>query len=54
MLVKISVRGGVVCCDEIPSGIQVQITDYDVQEVVTDQRDEHGEACSRWTVPVAA
>lgn len=49
-IVKISIRGGVVHCDSLPAGVTLQVTDYDVYPGATDERDELGEACSRWTV----
>jgi len=48
-IVKISVVGGVAFVDEVPPGVLVQVTDYDVDPASPD-RDERGEPCSRYEV----
>jgi hypothetical protein len=48
-IVKISVVDGVACVDQVPAGIMVQISDYDV-DAHTRERDEAGRPCSRYTV----
>lgn len=49
MTVKISVLNGVAFVDEVPAGVEVEITDYDVDPASYD-RDERGQACSRYRV----
>jgi len=49
MTVRSSVRGGVAYVDEVPAGVVVEVTDYDV-DPRSPERDENGEPCSRWRV----
>jgi hypothetical protein len=49
MRVRISVVGGVAYVEEVPPGVVVEVTDYDV-DARTAERDEHGRACSRYQV----
>jgi hypothetical protein len=50
MTVKISVVDGVAYVDEVPAGVTVQVTDYDVDTRNTKERDEDGTPCSRYVV----
>jgi hypothetical protein len=47
--VKISVVNGVAFVDEVPAGVTVQVTDYDV-DYRSRECDEEGTPCSRYTV----
>ncbi|MCL4853804.1 MAG: hypothetical protein KJZ78_20800 [Bryobacteraceae bacterium] len=49
MRVKITVRDGVAYVDEVPPGVIVQVTDYDV-DPASPEHDETGEPCSRYEV----
>lgn len=53
MTVKISVMDGVAYVDEVPAGVTVQVTDYDVDTRHTKERDENGTQCSRYLVTAA-
>ena len=47
--VRISVVGGVAFVDQVPPGVTVEVTDYDV-ESNSPERDDHGHPCSRYRV----
>jgi hypothetical protein len=49
-VVKISVVGGVAFVDEVPPGVLVQVTDYDVDRAQATDVDEQGVCCSRYRV----
>jgi hypothetical protein len=49
MTVKISVANGVAFVEDVPVGVTVQVTDYDVDPSIT-ERDEKGNPCLRYLV----
>jgi hypothetical protein len=53
MTVRISVVGGVAYVDQVPSGVTVEVTDYDVA-LNSFERDERGHPCSRYRVAAVA
>lgn len=50
--VKISVVGGVAYVEQVPPGVTVEVTDYDVDRR-TAERDKEGTPCSRYLVTSA-
>lgn len=53
MNVRISVVGGVAYVDQVPAGVTVEVTDYDV-DARSPERDENGSPCSRYKVEAPA
>jgi hypothetical protein len=48
--VKIQIQNGVAIVADVPAGVEVEITDYDVHAEQTTHRDADGVPCARYVV----